>query len=311
MNNRIKVSIIIATYKGSRFIRKAIESVLAQTFADYELIILDDGPGDETGEVVREFEKERRIIYQRSEPPLGLFESANRGLREAKGEYIARIDDDDVWVDVDKLKKQVEFLDTHPEYVLVGTGVIGRDENGTELSRGFLPERDNEIREKMLAQNCFAHSSVMFRKSAAMASGGYREARRPYSEDYDLWLKLGTKGKLANLSIYGFGYTRHNRGVLFAFRERFIVAIKDLYLCGKYKDKYPHYWRAVSLRSVGILNVLLHIVSDVPPFIYLKRFLKSKCPTCWQAIKFSHRIILQGICEVIRLPSRIKKVASK
>jgi len=301
MNNEPTVSIVLVTYNGSQHIRKAIESVLAQTFSNYELIILDDGPGDDTTRVVKEFDQEERIIYVRNEPPLGLFQSANYGLRKARGEYIARIDDDDVWLDDEKLKRQVEFLDTHPDYVLLGMGIVSLDEGGEVLARTLLPEGDDEIRDKMLAQNCFAHSSVMFRKSVAMECGGYREARRPYSEDYDLWLKLGTKGKLANLPIYGFGYTRRNRGVAFAFRERFLVAIKDLYLCGRYRDQYPYYRPAVRLRSAQIINWLLCIATDVRPLVYLKRFLKSKFPTLWRVITKVSGGVFQGISGVIRL----------
>jgi len=277
MSNKPRVSIIITTYyKRSCFIGKAIASVLAQTYRDYELIVIDDSPSREIENIVRQLDNGGHIIYHRNDPPLGLFQSANYGLRLARGEYIARIDDDDVWLDDCKLEKQVQFLDTHPEYVLVGTGMISLDEGGNILAKRLLPENDDKIRDEMLTQNCFAHPSVMFKTSAVMAVGGYSEARRPYSEDYDLWLKLGTNGKLANLPIYGLGYTHHNRSIRFIFRERFIVALKDLNLCTKYCHKYPNYRHAVHIRLNQIFNLFLSIVTDIPPLVHIKRYVKHK-----------------------------------
>ena len=268
------VSILLATYNGSRFIRRAIQSVLDQTFGDYELIVIDDGSNDETLEILKEFENEERIIRLRNEINLGYFKALNRGMRKARGDYIAIIDDDDKWVDVNKMSQQAVFLDTHPEYVLVGTGMISVDENGIELSRKLFPEKDAEIRDEMLALCFFSHSSVMYRKSIAINCDGYSEKRYPYDE-YDLWLKLGTKGKLANLSIYGLQYTRKKRGIIFNIRRNVTAPIRDLYVISKYKGEYSHYWRAISLRGVRVPYALLVIISNIPPFIYLKVFIKG------------------------------------
>jgi glycosyltransferase involved in cell wall biosynthesis len=297
------VSVLLATYNGGRFIRRAIQSVFNQTFSNCELIVIDDCSNDGTFEILKEFENEERVIRLRNEVNLGYQKSLNRGMREARGEYIAIIDDDDRWLDEDKLKKQVEFLASHPEYVLVGADRVIVDEDGSELARPSLPKSDEEIRGKMLERNCFAHSSVMYRKSAAVKVGCYRESRYPYSEDYDLWVRLGTIGKLANLPIYGGGYTVRGRKVGYNFRLRFIPAVRSMVLISHYKNKYPHYWRAIRRRSAEIIDMLLHIISDVPLFVYLKRFLKSKCPTCWRTITRVHGAVVQGISGVIRLPS--------
>lgn len=299
------VSVLITTCDRPDYLDRCLLSVLSQDFKNYEILIMDDNSDAQTEAVIKKYKPLFNIganyRHIRNEPRLGYQKSLNRGLREARGDYIARLDDDDAWADVDKLSRQIEFLDTHPEYVLVGTGVIVVDENGTELRRSFLPEHDDEIREMMLEQNCFIHSSVVYRKSSALDIGGYHEDKYPYSEDYDLWVKLGTVGKLANLPIYGVRYTSVNRGVAFTLKLRVIPAVRSIKLIGKYKDKYPNYWLAVSLRPIRILNCLLHIISNIPPFINLKRFLKSKCPACWRAIAFSHRIIFQSIIGILRL----------
>jgi len=289
MNDNPKVSIILATYNGSKYIRRAIQSVLAQTFCNYELIIIDDSPDDATSQVIEELVNENRIIYLKNVKRLGRCASVNMGMHKAKGSYIARIDDDDVWIDAAKLEKQVEFLDANVEYLLVGTGIVVGDENGMELSRRLLPQSDTGIREEMLKRNCFAQSSVVFRKAVALEFGGYRHEVFPYtySEDYELWLKLGTAGKLTNFPAYSTFFTARNRGLSIPMKYLVIAGIRDMILISKYRDKYPHYWQAVKLRCPQIISALLNIISEVPPFVQLKRFLKSKCPGFWRVITFN------------------------
>ncbi len=300
------VSVLITTCNSPDYLDRCLSSVLYQNFKNYEILIMDDQPNAETKSVVKKYEPLFAIganyRHIRNEPHLGFQRSLNRGLREARGEYIARLDDDDTWAEVNKLSQQVEFLEANAEYVLVGTNVITVDENGTELSRTCMPEHDDEIRGRILGQNCIAHSSVMFRKSAVMKVGGYIEPTDPlYSEDHDLWLKLGALGKLANLPIYGLMFTGKKRGIGFTFRQSVVADVRFILRMNEYKDKYPHYWRAVSLRFVQIFNVLLHIISDIPPFVYLKRFLKNKYPAFWQAITSVYRGVFRRVRGVIRL----------
>ena len=199
------ISIILPTYNGAGRIQEALLSVLGQSYLHWELLVVDDGSTDNTEELVKDLPcNEKRIIYIKNESNLGIQQTLNKGLKEAKGEYIARIDDDDMWIDKDKLLKQVEFLEKNKDCVLVGTGLVAVNEEGKEIFRTFNPELDAIIRNKILSKTCFTHSSVMFRKALAMQLGGYSELSEVrHIEDYDLWLKMGTVGKLANLPIYG------------------------------------------------------------------------------------------------------------
>lgn len=198
------VSIILPTYNGSKWIEKAIRSVLFQSYIEWELIVIDDGSQDNTAQIVASLtQKDIRIRYIKNKENLGIQKTLNCGLKEAKGEYIARIDDDDEWVDIDKLKKQVEFLETNKDHVLIGTGAILINEDGFELCRFLLPSNDLDIRKKILSKNCFIHSSVMFKKDSALNLNGYIEEKKfLHIEDYNLWLRLGTIGKFANLRSY-------------------------------------------------------------------------------------------------------------
>src|SRR6185369_1390760 len=117
-----KVSVIMSTFNNAAVLPKAIESVLGQTFQDFEFLIIDDCSTDGTQEILKECQtKDSRIIFWRNLNRLGLTANLNAGLAKATGEFIARVDSDDEWVNQDKLKLQVEFLQNHPACALVGT----------------------------------------------------------------------------------------------------------------------------------------------------------------------------------------------
>lgn len=244
-----KVSIILPTYNGERYLAKAIKSVLRQRFTDWELLVIDDGSvkQNEKGEVlVREIVRRftainNRIKYLRNDQNLGIQKSLNRGLREAQGEYIARIDDDDEWADEEKLEKQVEFLDKNPDYVLVGTGTVVVNERGEELFRFLNPETDEEIRRKILSRNCFSHSSVMFRRSAAERVGNYPEEKKAlHVEDYFLWLKLGKLGKFYNLPFYGIKFMVRPGAI--GSKHKLRQFWHDILLVWQFRKDYPNFF---------------------------------------------------------------------
>ncbi len=293
MSRRPRVSVVLATYNGSGTITAAIGSVLSQSLRDCELIVVDDCSGDDTAAVVRKIE-DKRIVYTRNERNLGYAGALNRGLGRAQGDYIAIIDDDDIWLDNDKLWKQAAFLDDRPDYVLVGGGAITVDESGAELSRRLMPQTDGEIRERVLMENPFIHSSAMYRRKAAINLGGYRQSRLPYSEDYGLWVKLGTAGKLANLPTYVVRYTARERGAGYALRMRIIPAVRSLALVVRYRNHYPHCRQALRRRSAEIANLVVHAAWDTPPLGNVKGYLRDRHAGCWRLIKLGHRTIFRG-----------------
>ena len=194
------LSIIIATHNGDKYIPKAIESVLAQNFCDWELIIVDDNSKTRnTQKIVEQFQKkDRRIQYYRLENNLGGGEARNFGIKKSNGKYIAILDDDDEWIDTEKTKKQIKFLETHHKYVMVGTNKIKiANESGEEIYKDNKPSEDESIRKDMFLKNNFIISSVMFARDAFDEVGGFKNLR--LCEDYDLWLRLGNIGKIKNI----------------------------------------------------------------------------------------------------------------
>ncbi len=254
-----KISILMATYDRAGMLEAAIESARNQTFKGWELIIADDGSTDNTAEVIKKWQKrEPRIVFTRNEVNQGISKNYNRGLRLAKGEYIAMLDDDDPWADNRKLEKQIEFLDKNPDYVGCGGGVVVIDGQGRELYRYLKPETDEEIRNKMLFSNPLANSTTMFRRAAAGKKGFYDESIR-YAGDRDFWLKMGLIGKLYNFPEYFSYYTMTGDNTSL---KRIKPHLKtSLLVMKRYKGRYPHYFSAL------IFNELQYFYSFWPAWI--------------------------------------------
>jgi len=240
-----KISVLLPTYNGGRFITKSIESVLKQSFSDLELIVIDDGSTDYTKRIVDEFiEKDERVILVQNKDNIGIQKTLNKGVELAKGEYIARIDDDDEWSDNNKLSEQINFLETHKDYVLVGTGVLMVDEKRAELFRFLEPVHDSAIRDRMLFKSCFMHSAVVFSKDAIGRVGGYSEdERHKHVEDYYLWLRLGEIGKLHNLPTYGIKFMLRPGAI--SAKNKKEQFRKNIGLVKEFRNKYPHYSKAL------------------------------------------------------------------
>jgi glycosyltransferase involved in cell wall biosynthesis len=190
------VSVVMAAYDAERFLREAIESILDQTYRDFELLVVDDGSADGTREIVRSYEDPRIRLVENGRN-LGLARSLNRGIALARGRYLARLDADDV-AEPERLARQVAFLDRRPEVGLLGSRFVQIDEAGRETARCWVPTDGTEIRWTLLFLNAFAHSAVMIRRSALERVGGYDEGL-VYAMDYDLWCRIAERMPVANL----------------------------------------------------------------------------------------------------------------
>jgi glycosyltransferase involved in cell wall biosynthesis len=206
-----RVSVLMLTYNRPQFIGKAIQSILAQQFQEWELLVVHDGPNEEIPVVMEEWQKrDSRIHYFRRIIPGNIAEASNFGLAHARGEYIAILDDDDYWACPDKLSIQTDFLDRRPDYCCCGGGVIVVDTAGLEQMRYLKPEHDEQIKRRALIANPLAHSATLYRCQPALQMGGYDQTLDGF-QDWDLWLRLGKRGKLYNFPDY-FLYYRVWRG---------------------------------------------------------------------------------------------------
>lgn len=187
-----EVSVILPVYNGEAYLREAIDSVLAQTFTDFELIIVDDGSTDGSADIIASY-KDARIRYIRNEQNKGLIFSLNSAIDTAQGNFVARMDSDDIAL-AQRFEKQLSYLKAH-ETTVLATRVKLIDACGEPLP-DWPEERENisfkQIKKFLPKDNCIAHPSVMGR-TEVFKKYQYRYNQK-YSEDYDLWLRLVADG---------------------------------------------------------------------------------------------------------------------
>jgi hypothetical protein len=198
-----RVSVVLPVRDAERYVRDAVESVLAQSLGEFELIAVDDGSTDGSLDVLRSFDDPRVRVLERG--AAGLTATLRAGCAAATGEYIARMDADDVALP-GRLAAQVRALDADPGLAVCGGAVVMLDEHGARGSIVRFPEADGAIRRALPHYNCFAHPAVTMRRSAYEAVGGYRLVN---GEDYDLWLRLAEGFRLANLADPVLLYRHH------------------------------------------------------------------------------------------------------
>jgi glycosyltransferase involved in cell wall biosynthesis len=206
-----KISVILPVYNAEKYLSEAIQSILDQSYSDFEFIIINDGSKDRSEEIVLSFNDER-IIYL-SQSNRGLAATLNRGIETARGEYIARQDNDDV-SDKRRLELQLSFMEEHPHVALLGTSAEIIDEEGQPTGRFHKHATDNELLKFfLLFDNPFVHSSVMFRKELVKQIGGY-DISPKFFEDFNLWSRVArTEYKLANLPDCLLKYREVNTGM--------------------------------------------------------------------------------------------------
>lgn len=191
------VSVIMSVHNGERHVGEAIQSILCQSFLNYECIIIDDASTDATPDILLQF-KDPRLSVIRNSRNLGLTASLNVGIQASRGKYIARMDADDLSVP-HRFARQVEYLENNPEIAVVGSSYYTMDELGVVTGITDVLDRPELIQRELLRQNWFGHGSVMMRKSCLEEIGGYDE-RFIYAQDYDLFLRLSERYKLANVT---------------------------------------------------------------------------------------------------------------
>lgn len=188
-----KVSVIMATYNCQDTLRESIDSVLNQTYTDWEFIICDDCSTDGTFNILKEYKNNypEKIIILKNEVNSKLAFSLNHCLKYAKGQYIARMDGDDICLP-QRFEKQVDFLDNHIEYSVVGTAMIPFDEKGEKPAR-YYKETPNSS--DMVSRSPFPHATIMMRKEAYDAVDGYFVSKRTArAQDYDMWFRFFAHG---------------------------------------------------------------------------------------------------------------------
>jgi glycosyltransferase involved in cell wall biosynthesis len=211
-----KISVLMPVYNGERFLREAVESVLAQTYPDWELLVLDDGSTDASAAIAASFTDPRiRVIC--NDRNRGLVETLNRGLSEANGDLIARLDADDAALR-SRFELQVAEFENKPELMLLG----GQAELfGAASGLKLVPQSASDVNATIPFENPFIHSAVMFRARYPDGTSVAYDANYPHAEDYALWSMMIWKGGYAfNLEMPVVRYRIHSQSVSHLHREQ-------------------------------------------------------------------------------------------
>jgi glycosyltransferase involved in cell wall biosynthesis len=218
------VSVIMPAYNAEKYIAEAVDSILEQTYGDFEFIILNDCSRDRTEEIVLSY-NDPRIVYLKNEENLGVAATLNKGLAVAKGDYIVRMDADDISLP-ERFEKQAAYLDAHKDVAVLGTNVESFGEAGT-ICTGWSATDPEQMKVDLLFACGLAHPSVMMRADMIRELGGYDESFNGL-EDYELWCRVLENHKITTLPDILLRYRIHGSQVTQNPSARYLELLRTL-----------------------------------------------------------------------------------
>lgn len=266
-----KVSVVMPAYNAEKYIGEAIDSILNQTFNDFEFIIIYDGSTDRTKEIILEYD-DPRIVLLENETNCGIVVTLNKGLDAAKGEYIARMDADDISVP-ERLTIQVEYMDNNPEIGVLGAGLKKFGDEINEEKRIFSQNSD-QLKAELLFATCIAHPTVVMRKAVLDTFHIRYEIEYAGAEDFLMWWRLSQRTKISTIPDILLNYRIHKSQITHDKGEKHKM-LMDKVLTERFSDM--HYQptsegrKALSQYCVGernkfspaTLKNLIDILSDI------------------------------------------------
>lgn len=254
------VSVLISVHNGESYLHETLNSVLAQDFAKFEVVIVNDGSTDRTADILAEYAVDQRfrIITQERR---GLIYSLNLGLQLARAELIARLDADDIALP-HRFTRQVEFMRAHPEVALLGSAIIVINKQGKELKKVVYPTGPGPAKLAMSRLCAVSHPSVMMRRTLVLGVGGYRSAFL-HAEDYDLWLRISEHHPIDNLTEPLIRYRKHDKNVSLIFHQQQSLSTVVARHCSKKRiaglpDPMEGKVTPVSLSDLSTLDLTEH-----------------------------------------------------
>lgn len=258
------VSVVLPFRNPGPYLAPAIESILEQTFTDFELIAIDDGSRDGSADVLARFADRDRRVRPVVQEAQGFVAALNRGLDLARAPIIGRMDADDLSLP-DRLERQLAFLERHPEIAGVGTAyrVFTNKHASWRVSR--FPCDPAEIRAELMTRNTFAHPTMLVRREVFDSVGGYRPQFKD-AEDYDLWLRMSERFELANLPDVLYLYRWHGSQATFARLEQQTLSALAAVECARRRragrpDPADDVQGPVTLEVLGTLGLAPDIVT--------------------------------------------------
>jgi glycosyltransferase involved in cell wall biosynthesis len=192
-----RVSVVIPTYNRGELLRETIDSVLAQTYHDFEIIVVDDGSTDNTAQLLTRYQDDVRLVY-RAHKNCGVAATRNHGIRLARGEFLAFLDSDDRWLP-QKLERQLQFADAHPEYGLIATEISSFNKRGAVKAQNKTATyriKNGHVVEHLLFGNWIQTSTVLARRECVQAVGGFDEEVGQFGEDWLTWMRIAARSAI-------------------------------------------------------------------------------------------------------------------
>ena len=200
MKNRPKISVVMSCYNNEEYVAEAIDSVLSQTYKDFELVLIDDGSTDNSLRILKKYAYSDKRINLIEKNHSGLTSSLNIGLHQAIGEWVARLDSDDLALP-DRLEQQLSYCEKNRDVVVLGGGCIEIDEMGNSIRTDIYPSKHDKLMKRLRdGKGCFAHVSAFYSRSFVLALDGYNE-RFLMGQDQDLFLRIGERTTLNCLEV--------------------------------------------------------------------------------------------------------------
>lgn len=312
--NNIRVSAIMAVFREKeKYVRKAVESVLSQTFADIEfIIILDDPNNKHILSVLKEYQfKDSRVTLFVNDENIGLAQSLNRAISCAEGEFLARMDADDIALP-ERFSRQVSYLDRNRDVVVVGTNKYFIDQEGHTISKGGRLPSSTYRTEKMLQYvNIMLHPSVMMRRREILNIGGYRNF--PVSQDYELWGRILDYGyKINNINEYLMLYRVNPEGIssknayMQALMGRYIKEMREKRKSGR-DDGYSEENLQTYIELYGGYNMQEKGKFQIARDLYIEGWNKAKKGRVIKGINMMrrassmHPLVNFELCNIVKL----------
>lgn len=220
------VSVIIPCYNAEKYLYESIESIIKQSYTNLEIICIDDCSTDNTLEILKKLaSKDARIKVLHNLENIKIAKCLNRGLEYATGDYIARMDADDIALPM-RIEKQVLFMEKRQEIDICGTWCEKIDSEGKHIGKIIYPLIHDDLKVMLLFNSCFAHPTVMFRRSVYQSLGGYKDIMP--IEDLEYWIRIAKKKKLANIPEMLLKYRIHGNNVTVTYTTKKADKIKEL-----------------------------------------------------------------------------------
>lgn len=220
-----EISVIMPVHNGEKYLREAVESILTQTFSDFELIVVDDGSTDSTADIIKSISDDR-IVYLKNDRNIGISDTLNKGILSSRGKYIARMDADDISLP-SRLEKQIDYMKQNPDVSVLGCAVeiFGEGINGSVRTFSSTPD---EIKIDIIFATPFVHPTLMFERRVfdhELYDGNFNGA-----EDYELWIRLACKYRMATLNEPLLKYRKHMNQVTNNYSKDYLEKLKNLKL---------------------------------------------------------------------------------